>query len=270
MKKRIVAFSTTAILLSSIFVSTSASANTTYKIASGDTLYKIAKKHSLTVAELQELNPGVSNTIYVGNTLLVSKTIESEQPTTVSDTYVVVKGDTLSKIAKTGNITVAELKALNELTSDSIFVGQQLKIGAAGTITTPAYNYYSAKIDPQIDNVIAEAKKVIGTPYLWAGTTPAGFDCSGFIYYAFKQAGYDATRQSSASYYSLGKSVSSPQPGDFVFFATGSSNTAITHMGIYLGNNEFIHASSSKGVQISSVTSTYYKDRLVGYKKLVF
>ena len=58
---------------------------------------------------------------------------------------------------------------------------------------------------PEIDTVISEAKKVIGTPYLWAGTTPAGFDCSGFVYYAFKQAGYDISRHSAATYYSLGE-----------------------------------------------------------------
>ena len=151
-------------------------------------------------------------------------------------------------------------------------MGQTLKIGKAvkGTIVTT-----SASIEPtnetptvgNIDTVISEAKKVIGTPYLWAGSTPDGFDCSGFVYYAFKQAGYDITRHSAASYYNLGEKVTSPKKGDLVYFAIGSDKTKINHMGIYLGDNQFIHASSSKGVMINDVTSTYYASKLVGYNR---
>lgn len=250
---------------------------TTYTIIAGDTLTKIANKHNLTLAELKELNPTVSDTIYVGDTLIVSKTTDStvidlpnqpENATKITDTYVVVKGDTLSIIAKKMKTTVTTLKAANNLTSDMILIGQKLKlsINASETNITVAAPIESKSVN--ISDVITAAKSVIGTPYEWAGASPSGFDCSGFVYYAFKQAGSDISRHSSSTYYQLGKSVSSPQAGDLVFFATGSNTSVINHMGIYLENDEFIHASSSKGVQINSVTSSYYKSKLKGYKRL--
>ena len=283
MKKSIVAFSTAA-LLSGLFVS-SASAST-YTVKKGDTLTKIAKKYDLTVNKLKELNNLKSNTIYV-NQKLVTSTSKAKKETTAAKatvsiknektaTYKVVAGDTLTKIANKHNLTLGELKQLNNLSSTVIKVGDTLIVSSSSTETIidlpeekkPSANTYEN--GPSIDKVIAEAKKVIGTPYSWAGSTPAGFDCSGFVYYAFKQAGYSISRHSSSTYYALGKKVSSPQRGDLVFFATGSNRSVINHLGIYLGDNQFIHASSSKGVMISSVNSSYYKSRLIGYKKLNF
>ncbi|MEH6948683.1 NlpC/P60 family protein [Bacillus sp. JJ634] len=283
MKKSIVAFSAAA-LLSGLFVS-SASAST-YTVKKGDTLTKIAKKYDLTVNKLKELNNLKSNTIYV-NQKLVTSTSKAKKETTAAKatvsiknekttTYKVVAGDTLTKIANKHNLTLGELKQLNKLSSTVIKVGDTLIVSSSSTETIinlpeetkPSANTY--KNGPSIDKVIAEAKKVIGTPYSWAGSTPAGFDCSGLVYYAFKQAGYSISRHSSSTYYALGKKVSSPQQGDLVFFATGSNKSVVNHLGIYLGNNQFIHASSSKGVMISSVNDSYYKNRLIGYKRLDF
>ncbi|RID84761.1 peptidoglycan endopeptidase [Peribacillus asahii] len=281
MKKSIVAFSAAA-LLSGLFVS-SASAST-YTVKKGDTLTKIAKKYDLTVKKLKELNNLKSNTIYVNQKLVTSKKETTAAKATVSvknektTTYKVVAGDTLTKIANKHNLTLGELKQLNNLSSTVIKVGDTLIVSSSSPEmiielpkeTKSSANTYETENDPSIEKVIAEAKKVIGTPYSWAGSTPAGFDCSGLVYYAFKQAGYNISRHSSSTYYALGKKVSSPQRGDLVFFATGSNRSVINHLGIYLGDNQFIHASSSKGVMISSVNEAYYKSRLIGYKKLNF
>jgi len=280
-KKSIVAFSAAA-LLSGLFVS-SASAST-YTVKKGDTLTKIAKKYDLTVKKLKELNNLKSNTIYVNQKLVTSKKETTAAKATVSvknektTTYKVVAGDTLTKIANKHNLTLGELKQLNNLSSTVIKVGDTLIVSSSSPEmiielpkeTKSSANTYETENDPSIEKVIAEAKKVIGTPYSWAGSTPAGFDCSGLVYYAFKQAGYSISRHSSSTYYALGKKVSSPQRGDLVFFATGSNRSVINHLGIYLGDNQFIHASSSKGVMISSVNEAYYKSRLIGYKKLNF
>ena len=280
-KKSIVAFSAAA-LLSGLFVS-SASAST-YTVKKGDTLTKIAKKYDLTVKKLKELNNLKSNTIYVNQKLVTSKKETTAAKATVSvknektTTYKVVAGDTLTKIANKHNLTLGELKQLNNLSSTVIKVGDTLIVSSSSPEmiielpkeTKSSANTYETENDPSIEKVIAEAKKVIGTPYSWAGSTPAGFDCSGLVYYAFKQAGYNISRHSSSTYYALGKKVSSPQRGDLVFFATGSNRSVINHLGIYLGDNQFIHASSSKGVMISSVNEAYYKSRLIGYKKLNF
>ena len=101
----------------------------------------------------------------------------------------------------------------------------------------------------------------MGTPYLWGGTTTNGFDCSGFTSYVFAKIGISMPRTAAAQYASSTK-VSNPQPGDLVFFSSGGS---ITHVGIYVGNGQFIGSQSSTGVAYTSVSSSYWGPKLVGY-----
>ena len=115
----------------------------------------------------------------------------------------------------------------------------------------------------QVDAIIADAKALIGVPYAWAGTTPSGFDCSGFTQYVFEENGISLPR-SAAAQWSAGKSVSSPAKGDLVFFETYTSGPS--HVGIYLGNGQFINASSSQGVVISDMNNSYWKPRYLGAK----
>ncbi|OES45169.1 C40 family peptidase [Domibacillus iocasae] len=117
------------------------------------------------------------------------------------------------------------------------------------------------------DATIAEAKEHIGTPYKFGGTTPSGFDCSGFIQYAHKQTGYSLPR-TAAEMYKKGKAVSKAnmEPGDLMFFTTYKKGAS--HVGIYLGNNQFIHASSSKGVTIDKTSNSYWSKRYIGSKTL--
>lgn len=119
------------------------------------------------------------------------------------------------------------------------------------------------------DAVAEYALTLKGCRYVYGGTTTSGFDCSGFVQYVYKQMGYSINRTSS-SQYSNGVSVSKAnlQPGDIVFFS--KSGNGITHVGIYIGNNEFIHASSpSTGVIISSLSSSYYTSGYVGARRIV-
>ena len=90
----------------------------------------------------------------------------------------------------------------------------------------------------KIDNLIKTAKSFIGASYLYGGATPAGFDCSGFTMYCYKQLGIDLPHNAAAQI-SCGNSVSSNnlQPGDLVFFGKN-----ISHVGIYVGNGKFIHS----------------------------
>ncbi|CAH0238719.1 D-gamma-glutamyl-meso-diaminopimelic acid endopeptidase CwlS [Peribacillus sp. Bi96] len=266
-------------------VSVKKTKNTTYTIVPGDTLTRIANKHNLTLVELMKLNNLKSDRIYAGAKLIVSKsttttTIDlpsSSKPSNVtqtpahSATYVVVKGDTLSKISRKTNLTVVQLKSINSLKSDLIRVGQKLKLSKS-TSTAPADKNDGQVEAPSSGNkvtkVVSEAKKLIGTPYSWAGASPAGFDCSGFIYYTFKKAGYEVSRLSSSTYYDMGKKVTTPKSGDLIFFATGSNKSVVSHMGIYLGGGEFIHASTSKGVTISTTSNSYFKSKIIGYRSL--
>ena len=118
--------------------------------------------------------------------------------------------------------------------------------------------------------LVAYAKQFLGVPYVWAGNYPStGFDCSGFACYVFKNFGYSLYRTTYDQYDYNGTYVAKEdlQVGDLVFFS--SSSYAVGHVGIYIGNGEFIHASSGAGcVVISGLDENYYTVNYVGAKRI--
>ena len=116
------------------------------------------------------------------------------------------------------------------------------------------------------------AMQYLGTRYVYGGASPSGFDCSGFTMYVYGQMGYSLPHTATGQWQSgLGTqvySISELQPGDLVFFNDPSRNAgkACSHVGIYVGNGQHIHSSSSRsgGVIISDLTSGYYNDYFVG------
>ena len=117
--------------------------------------------------------------------------------------------------------------------------------------------------------IVATAKKYIGVPYVWGGSSPSGFDCSGLVQYAFKAHGINLPRTSKQQW-TVGKLISKAdlKPGDLVFFAN-TYTTGISHVGIYVGDNQFIHASSSRGVMISSLSNTYWAAHYYGCRRVL-
>ena len=110
--------------------------------------------------------------------------------------------------------------------------------------------------------VIEAAKKYIGTPYLYAGITVNGLDCSGFIYVSYYDALGVSTPRSAAGIHSWAEAIplANAQPGDLLFFRTGNTN-AITHVGLYIGDRQFLHAASAgskTGVIYSNLDEQYY------------
>jgi len=116
--------------------------------------------------------------------------------------------------------------------------------------------------------VLATGKKLIGVPYVFGGTTPNGFDCSGFLQYIFKQNGIAIPRLADEQF-KLGKKATTDElvEGDLVFFTTYESGAS--HCGIYVGNGEFLHTSSSRGVRIDSLNNVYWAPRFYGAKRIV-
>lgn len=115
------------------------------------------------------------------------------------------------------------------------------------------------------DQIVALAKKNLGVPYKWGGTTPAGFDCSGFVYYVLNSLGIKASR-TLTSMYTQGTEVSKSnlKPGDVVFFKN-TYKSGLSHVGIYVGNGQFIHSPhSGKTVCYSDLYSDYYTSHYYG------
>ena len=116
--------------------------------------------------------------------------------------------------------------------------------------------------------IIHTAKQYIGVKYVWGGTSPEGFDCSGLVKYVFANNGVTLPRVS-RDQYNVGNTVSFDhlQPADLVFFSLGNDG-AVDHVGIYVGEGQFLHASSSKGVMIS-LFSTYWTSNYMGAKRVL-
>lgn len=117
-------------------------------------------------------------------------------------------------------------------------------------------------VDRQGPAVVAFAKQFLGTPYVWAGNSASGFDCSGFTHYVYNNFGISLPRAADGQY-NAGPRVSELQLGDLVFFSTYEAGPS--HVGIYIGDNQFIHSSSGTGdVTITSLSASFYSERYLG------
>lgn len=291
-------------LFTSVFLVASNVDAATYTVQKGDNLTKIATAHNTTVQQLKQWNKLSDDSIFLEQKLIVTtpdkvtgNPVEKENNSTSNKMqfYTVAKGDNLTNIAKKYNATVSDVKKWNALESDAIKVGQKLKIQQLMANEEVITDDVEAIIDfketadeaiaKQLENeqeitaninvaaeqmynqVLMIANQAVGVPYVYGGNTMAGFDCSGFVNYAYQQAGIKLTRKSSLMYFQQDTTkVKTPVPGDLVFF----KNTIIpniSHMGIYIGNDEFIHA-GSQGVAVANVKSKYWAERFVSFKRL--
>ncbi|WKA57738.1 SH3 domain-containing protein [Planococcus shenhongbingii] len=112
--------------------------------------------------------------------------------------------------------------------------------------------------------IISTALSLKGIPYRFGGTTTAGFDCSGFIQYVYKQHGISVSRTTLTQFAETTK-VSSPKPGDLVFFAN-TYRAGISHVGIYIGNNQFVHSGGSKA-EVKSLNDVYWGPKFYSFKR---
>ncbi|WP_449536648.1 C40 family peptidase [Ferdinandcohnia sp. Marseille-Q9671] len=125
---------------------------------------------------------------------------------------------------------------------------------------------YETTEAPAVDSsVISIAMNYIGVPYVWGGSSPNGFDCSGFLQFVFAQKGVGIPR-TVTGIWGQSTSVSAPSVGDLVFFETYKPGPS--HAGIYIGNNKFIHADSTDGVSVDDLNATYWGARYLGAKRL--
>ena len=149
-------------------------------------------------------------------------------------------------------------------------------IKADGLIGPATYKALLDKDMPEITRgvsyiagtIVAAATDYIGVPYVFGGTSPYGFDCSGYVQYVFAKSGISLPRTADVQY-EVGTPISTTDlvSGDLVFFSTYTYGAS--HVGIYVGDGRFIHASSSRGVTIDSLGSSYWSSHYIGARRIL-
>lgn len=200
--------------------------------------------------------------------------------------YVVHRKDTLYNISRIHHTTVDELKRINNLKSNLIKDGQVLKLPKADSLKgeiepikeqEPVKNYNKSSLTTQRESIITEAKKYIGAGYKYGATlaeAPKLFDCSSYTQLVFQNNGIQLPRVS-RDQASKGVSVSSSnlQIGDLMFFTMKDtySDGRVAHVGIYMGNGSMIHASTSKGVTITTnvLQNPYWSKNYLFSKRVI-
>lgn len=265
-----------------------AAATATHKVKQGDTLSGIAQKAKISVAELKRLNNLSSNNLKLGQVLVVSSkaAAPTEKSATVKMqtlTHKVKKGDTLYEIAKKTKTSVVELKRLNNLPGNNLKLGQVLVVGAKPVTVEKSVvaNVPSSQkgaivreltrdipVDANASIFEKTALSFLNTPYRFGGNGQNGIDCSGFVQKVFGEFDLKLPR-TAREQYTLGTRVPKGdlQLGDLIFFKTYAKYPS--HVGIYIGDDKMIHASSrNKGVVVSSINSNYFRKRFIGAKRL--
>jgi len=239
-----------------------------YKISSGDSLYSIAHKNHTTVSKLRELNHlEKGETLKIGKVLKVPVISKSKKKSTV-----LAKKSTKHSI-KTNNTkkkhTEKKLaKALKGIKSQKLSKVKKSNKFALSDIIFSKKSRSSVKGK----KLIALAKKKLGKRYVWGATGQRNtFDCSGLTSYVCKKNGIKIPRRAiEQSKYGKYVKRSELKPGDLIFFDTSKRRKGyVNHVGIYIGNNKFIHASSAKKkVIITSLNKNFYSKRYKGARRV--
>lgn len=141
----------------------------------------------------------------------------------------------------------------------------------ASTLASRSTQTATIEEDTEISSIVAYAKKYVGVKYVYGGRSPSGFDCSGFVGYVYEKFGVELNN-SAAGMYSNGTKVSKSalKPGDILFFDASSRKASgvIDHVGLYLGGDKFIHASTSNGKVLIQSLSGYY-GTYIGAKRVI-
>jgi peptidoglycan DL-endopeptidase LytF len=241
---------------------------TFYTVVSGDSLSAIAKRFNVTVDQIKMANNLTSDMIRIGQVLTITNNQPQKNmdpaPSTVAGLEAVQRSlqalGYYTAPTMTGNYDPSTTQAIKNFQFDYALQAT----GKVDEATNTAIEHAMVKKD-----LLKDTRNYLGVPYKWGGMTPSGFDCSGFVYYMFNQHGVNMARNTSAGLYTMGTVVerANLQPGDLVFFAVNSPGT-ISHVGFYMGDNQFISATSSKGIDIVSMDNTYWKKYYVGAKRI--
>ncbi len=277
----------------------------TYKVKNGDTLASVSKKYKVSVDKLKSLNGLTSNKLKTGQALIVSSDASSSSgqktrqrgrtggpvnkrqrtlTTARSETkgefiqYKVEKGDTLESLAEKFDLEKDDILDLNNLKKKRLTPGKVIRlpkpeeanddeIVALAPEVGGSYALKKWRSEDERGMLVKVAKSFAGAPYRYGGDSVRGLDCSAFVKKIYEIFEVQLPRSAREQYYAGAKvSQNDLTTGDLVFFRTRKQCTYPTHVGIYIGDGRFIHASSycRQGVRISGLSEDYYAKRFLG------
>jgi cell wall-associated NlpC family hydrolase len=277
--RRIVAFLAGAMVLA---LASSIGASQSYTVGKGDSLWEIARRFDTSIYVIKTANNISSNKpLQLGARLTIPTSGDAQVSAKASPAnthrYVSVAKAMVRASASTSAKRLASLQrgaSVQVLSTSGNWSRVVYGRGRVGWIynsllcvAPPEAKEQAASGSPR-DSLIRTALANRGARYHYGGTSRGGFDCSGFTRYIFAKHGVSLPHSSRAQY-SHGKSVSRDQlqAGDLVFFHT--TRRGISHVGIFIGNGRFVHASNrSRGVVVDSLGSAYYSSRYVGARRV--
>lgn len=248
-----------------------------YTVKTGDCLQSIARRHNVSTNEIIKAN-NLSKTVIRPKQVLIipeKSTARSEDSAAASVVhYTVKKGDTLYVIAQKAGVPVQQLITLNSINPHKIRIGQKIIIPQSDNLTPSDAGEKEMEKDEDISPqtlgtekpsnernlLVKTALGFLGVPYKWGGSTVKGIDCSAFVRKIYSLFSVDLPRSAHAQS-GAGTSINRDEllEGDLVFFHT---RRPLGHVGIYIGNNQFVHASyRSKTIRIDSLDTPYFQKR---------
>lgn len=241
----------------------------THTVAPGDSLWSIASRYHVSVAALESRNGLTDSSILqLGQTIVVGET------PAVAVAHQYAKSHRSHSVAKTLRIARAHRAThhssnpviMSSATSNAMWAATHTG-EAAGRPATLSFSL-AERIVAFDAQVTRTAMRYVGVPYVWGGTSFSGVDCSGFVQSVFEHNGISLPRTAD-SQFEVGHPVKmrNLRPGDLVFFETYAAGAS--HVGIYLGGGQFVHASSSNGVRVDFLAEEYYAARYIGARRLL-
>lgn len=280
-------------------------ASKSHVVRKSESLQSIARKYHVSVDELKSVNSLTVSHVSKGTRLIIPSHADSLQKKSAAasrqDTYKVVKGDTLPKIAKKTGVKMAEIRSLNGLKRNKVKPGQVLVLVASDPAPRIAANRLqlinrdllneqeltdtlaeltdlesdrpvdlakSLEANQAISKLKKSAYSFLGARYRFGGSSRGALDCSSFTQQVFREQSVKLPRTAREQFY-VGNEVmrGDLKKGDLVFFQTYARFPS--HVGIYLGNRKMIHASSREHrVVISSMDTPYYLSRYLGARRM--
>lgn len=217
--------------------------HTTATVKSGDSLYSIAQEYGVSVASLREANPNLGNSLTVGQSLIVNN--PTKNPAAASSS---------SQQAQASSVN-SQQAANNQQTAQNNNQQQNNSNNQAAQASSQSQQS-SATRTGSGNNVVSFAESLIGVPYVYGGTTPSGFDCSGFVQYVYSHFGVNLPRTTTQQE-NCGTQipVSQAQPGDLYFWGDKGSTY---HVAICIGNGQYI-AAPEPGQSVSIGSTQYFQ-----------